>query len=156
MAQLAANARRRLITFGLRFPGTSFSGIARMKISFATRIIGIFLSQLSKKSAEIANYIRNYNPINSPKLREKREEAWAEMDVIQHERVGKKETTAMVTALGLILEPITSGTGDISTFRSSILRMPTKQDDLEQRPKPLNVLQTPSARQFKIVALEKL
>jgi hypothetical protein len=135
-----------------------FGGSLGLNLRLALLINGMqsLLQDLTRKTADLANYIKNWTPItNIVESRKKREEAWEEMDMLQYERMGKKEPTSMVTALGLVLEPIVSGSGDASTFRASIMRIPTKEQDVAQRPKPINVLQTQSANQFRVVAQEK-
>lgn len=157
LAQLASITIRVLRSLSNRFRDIPAFHVNRTWYGIVISVIQSMTSQLLKKSADLANYVKNWTPLSNNALIEpKRNEAWSEMDVLKHERRGKKEPTTLITALGLVLEPITQGSGDISTFRSSILKMPTKTEDVAQRPKPINVLQTPSATQFKIVALEKL
>lgn len=119
-------------------------------------LLGNFTTGLNVRNAQLRNFIKNWTPTSHPDRQEKRNDTWREMDQLIAEGLGKKEPTSMITALGLVLEPITAASGDISNFRSSIMRLPTKTEDLAQRPRPVNVLQTPSDTQFRIVALETL
>ena len=158
LGQLTTITMRNLLVRRGRQPDYPRHFILSANLRFSLLIMGMqrLLNDLVRQTADLANYIKNWTPLNnSVESKKKRIEAWEEMDTLQYERMGKKEPTSMVTALGLVLEPIVSGSGDASTFKASIMRMPTKEQDLAQRPKPINVLQTPSANQFRVVAQEK-